>query len=161
MSLDFISNYQRIRKQMFPQCQPQPVVIPVKALPKPKPVIRDVLNIATPRFSIAPAYMPPGGDWHIKERAKSEDEISHIVRKSHRQIILEVCAQYEVTMLDLFSTRRHKDIITPRHLAMWRLRNETLLSLPRIGEIFRRDHTSVHHACRRISKMVEAGEINV
>lgn len=170
MSFAFVENYQRIRKQMFPQCQPQPVVIPVKALPKPapKPIRRDIIDIQSKQFSqnkivynFAPAYMPPGGDWHIKERAKAEDEMCHIVRKSQRQIIKEVCDQYEVTMLDMFSPRRHKDIITPRHLAMWRLRYETQLSLPRIGQLFKRDHTSVLHACKRISKMVEAGEINV
>lgn len=69
-----------------------------------------------------------------------------------------VAARWGVTVLDIVSQRRDKDIVRPRHVAMWLARHLTGHSLPEIGRGFRepnrpaRDHTTVMHAIRRIDE---------
>lgn len=53
---------------------------------------------------------------------------------------------------DLKSKKRTRSIAYPRQIAMYLARELTDLSLPRIGEEFGgRDHSTVHHACYKIS----------
>ncbi|MCL6631786.1 MAG: chromosomal replication initiator protein DnaA [Alicyclobacillus herbarius] len=57
---------------------------------------------------------------------------------------------------ELKAKRRTKNVVLPRQLAMYLARELTELSLPRIGEEFGgRDHTTVLHACDRISQSLE------
>lgn len=66
-----------------------------------------------------------------------------------RRIIEEVADKYDVPAKDILSDRRAHVLIPPRHEAMFRCVAETLLSLPAIGRIFNRDHTSIGHAVMR------------
>jgi Bacterial dnaA protein helix-turn-helix len=66
-----------------------------------------------------------------------------------RAIIAEVAAKYDVPVKDILSDRRAKVLIPPRHEAMYRCVAETPLSLPAIGRIFHRDHTSIGHGVMR------------
>lgn len=43
---------------------------------------------------------------------------------------------------------RRRELARPRMLAMYLVRAMEGLSLPQIGHVFRRDHTTVLHACR-------------
>lgn len=166
MSLAFMENYARIRKQLYAPAQ-KPIVIAPK--PKPEPVVRDIIQLNSviipdykgdPKFSFALAYMPPGGNWHEQERARWVERNGMEMRKSARHIISEVAKQYGVSVLDIVSARRQADIIIPRHYAMWRIRNETLLSHPSIGRIFHRDHTVSVYACRKIGALIADGKFN-
>jgi chromosomal replication initiator protein len=57
---------------------------------------------------------------------------------------------------ELKAKRRTKNLVLPRQLAMYLARELTDLSLPKIGEEFGgRDHTTVLHACDRISQSLE------
>ncbi|WP_067926092.1 chromosomal replication initiator protein DnaA [Alicyclobacillus shizuokensis] len=57
---------------------------------------------------------------------------------------------------ELKAKRRTKNVVLPRQLAMYLARELTELSLPRIGEEFGgRDHTTVLHACDRISQSLQ------
>lgn len=58
-----------------------------------------------------------------------------------RAIIEEVAAKYDMPVKDILSDRRAK--------AMYRCVAESPLSLPAIGRIFHRDHTSIGHAVMR------------
>jgi chromosomal replication initiator protein len=71
--------------------------------------------------------------------------------------ILEGVARYfGVTVDDLKGKARHKEIVAPRHLAMYLLRTEAKLSFPQIGTMLGgRDHSSVLHACEKITLEVE------
>jgi len=54
---------------------------------------------------------------------------------------------------DLKARRRTRDIAFPRQIAMYLTRELTDMSLPRIGDAFGgRDHTTVLHACERITQ---------
>lgn len=71
--------------------------------------------------------------------------------------IQEVVAEYfGITVLDLKVRRRTRDIAFPRQVAMYLARSLTDTSLPQIGEHFGgRDHTTVLHACTKISQSIE------
>jgi len=59
---------------------------------------------------------------------------------------------YGLKLDDFKARRRTKDIVFPRQIAMYLTRELTDLSLPRIGDAFGgRDHTTVLHACDKIS----------
>lgn len=66
-----------------------------------------------------------------------------------RTIIEEVAAKYGVAVKEILSDRRARVLIPPRHEAMFRCVAETHLSLPAIGRVFNRDHTSIGHAVMR------------
>jgi len=54
-----------------------------------------------------------------------------------------------VTVNDMKSPRRDRAIIPARFEAIWRIKHKTMLSLPQIGRIFNRDHTTIIHAIRK------------
>ena len=68
-----------------------------------------------------------------------------------------VCAQFHVKMSELKSRRRSKTLVHPRQIAMYLCRELTDASYPEIGRQFGgKDHTTIIHACRQISKAKEA-----
>lgn len=75
-----------------------------------------------------------------------------------KRIAAEVCAKHRVAWRDMFSTRRSKGMVAARHEAMWRIYNETSLSLPQIGKKFDRDHTTILHAIRKMEALKEREE---
>ena len=67
-------------------------------------------------------------------------------------IISVVAEHYHVTVAELCGNKRSSKIVMPRQIAMYLCRELTELSLPKIGEFFgKRDHTTVMHACEKIS----------
>ena len=66
-----------------------------------------------------------------------------------REIIAEVAAKHSVPVADILSDGKSHAIIPARHEAMYRCVAETELSLPAIGRIFHRDHTSIGNAVMR------------
>ena len=65
----------------------------------------------------------------------------------------KVAEVFDIKMEDFNSKKRTRAIAYPRQIAMYLSRNLTDLSLPKIGEEFGgRDHTTVIHACDKISK---------
>ncbi len=65
----------------------------------------------------------------------------------------KVAEVFDIKMEDFNSKKRTRAIAYPRQVAMYLSRDLTDLSLPKIGEEFGgRDHTTVIHACEKISK---------
>jgi len=59
---------------------------------------------------------------------------------------------YKIRVADLLSKRRNRSVARPRQIAMALSKELTNHSLPEIGDAFGgRDHTTVLHACRKIS----------
>jgi chromosomal replication initiator protein len=77
---------------------------------------------------------------------------------SHKPITIEnikkkVCEFYNISVADLNSLKRSRNIAKPRHVAMYLARKHTSLSLPEIGRNFGgKDHTSVMHAVKKIEE---------
>ena len=67
-----------------------------------------------------------------------------------------VADYFKMRVADLHSKRRSRSITRPRQIAMALARELTNHSLPEIGDAFGgRDHTTVLHACRRITALRE------
>lgn len=65
----------------------------------------------------------------------------------------KVAEYYQMRVEDFKAKKRTKNIAFPRQIAMYLCRELTDLSLPKIGELFGgRDHTTVIHACEKISE---------
>lgn len=66
---------------------------------------------------------------------------------------------YDIKLEDFNSKKRTRAIAYPRQIAMYLTRELTDLSLPKIGDEFGgRDHTTVIHACDKISKEIEESD---
>lgn len=68
------------------------------------------------------------------------------------RIIVEVARKHGILTEDIFSPSRSKSLVLARHEAMRRARQETQCSYPELARIFRRDTSSIVHACRKIPK---------
>ncbi|MFB9886089.1 chromosomal replication initiator protein DnaA [Balneatrix alpica] len=67
-----------------------------------------------------------------------------------------VAEYYKIKVADLLSKRRSRSVARPRQVAMALAKEITNHSLPEIGDAFGgRDHTTVLHACRKISELRE------
>ena len=70
-----------------------------------------------------------------------------------RWIIEVVAHKFRVDLIDIYSARRTAGVVAPRQIAMYLARRLTLASLPEIGKHFGgRDHTTVHHAVRKMAR---------
>jgi chromosomal replication initiator protein len=68
-----------------------------------------------------------------------------------QRTVAEYC---KIRYADLMSKRRTRSVARPRQMAMALSKELTKHSLPEIGEAFGgRDHTTVLHACRKISEL--------
>lgn len=68
-----------------------------------------------------------------------------------------VAEYYKIKVSDLLSVRRSRSVARPRQVAMALSKEITNHSLPEIGDAFGgRDHTTVLHACRKISELRES-----
>ena len=66
---------------------------------------------------------------------------------------MAIARYFGVKVDDLKSKARHKQIVVPRQIAMYLIREETDISLLRIGaELGGRDHSTVLHACDKIAR---------
>ena len=82
--------------------------------------------------------------------------------RSHAAPTLEaiqdaVCSVNGLTREDLLSCARSARVVRPRQMAMYLARELTPLSLAEIARAFDRDHSTVLHAIRSVSKRLEPG----
>ena len=100
----------------------------------------------------------------------TEDVIAHalhdiaVVRDPKRitpDLIIDCVADYHsISSAVLRGNSRKKEIAQARHIAVYLTREMTGLSLPRIGDAFGRDHSTIINSCDKVTKMLaEGGEI--
>lgn len=68
------------------------------------------------------------------------------------EIVAKVAAYYRISPDDLAGRNRAAAVAQARQIAMYLCRDQTDLSLPKIGELFSKDHTTVLYACRKIKE---------
>lgn len=94
----------------------------------------------------------------------TQEFVKHLVRSADRRITIEeiqkeVSSFYGVSMRDLLSHRRDRQIVRPRQIAMFLAKELTTRSLPEIGRRFGgRDHTTVLYGVRKIGEMREENQ---
>lgn len=72
---------------------------------------------------------------------------------SPKKILKAVSDFYDIEEKDLMHRSRKKDVVRPRQIAMYLMREELKTSYPSIGEKFGgRDHTTVIHSCEKIGR---------
>jgi chromosomal replication initiator protein len=71
-------------------------------------------------------------------------------------IMVTVSNFYNVKVSDLKGSRRLKQLVRPRHVAMFLIRKYTQHSFPEIGRLFgNRDHATVQHAVKKIRTQIQ------
>ncbi len=84
-------------------------------------------------------------------------ETSHVSPKNitTNEIIKTVADFYEISQIDITNKGRKQEVVEPRQVVMYLLREVLKLSYPHIGEkLGKRDHTTVIHAHEKISKEI-------
>ncbi len=76
---------------------------------------------------------------------------SYLGRVSDDQILKAVADFYNVVVQDLGGRSRKKEMVEPRQVAMYLLRDILRMSYPYIGEKLGRDHTTVIHSFEKIN----------
>lgn len=72
---------------------------------------------------------------------------------SAKNIIEKTAKHYQISVEEILSARRDKDIVVPRQVAMYLLRSELHLSFPKIAhELGRKDHTTAMHSIEKVQK---------
>jgi chromosomal replication initiator protein len=72
---------------------------------------------------------------------------------SAKQIIERTAKHFQIPFEDIVGPKRDKDIVVPRQIAMYILRNELKLSFPKIArELGRKDHTTAIHSVEKIDR---------
>ena len=73
-------------------------------------------------------------------------------------ILKEVSKYYSITTDKLSASNRSKEMVQPRQVAMYLVRHLTDYSLPEIGKVFSRDHTTVLHSIHKIDEYLKNTE---
>jgi len=88
-------------------------------------------------------------DETIKEVIKSTTKPKRSV--SVKNIIAKIAEFYGVEESSMYAKTRKREIVRPRQIIMYILREDFHLSYPAIGTVFGgRDHTTVIHACEKV-----------
>ncbi|MFN3301703.1 MAG: chromosomal replication initiator protein DnaA [Patescibacteria group bacterium] len=95
----------------------------------------------------------------LEETKKIVSSLMTLPRKaalSPKELLQIVAEFYGLKFSELTSSSRKKELVVPRQIAMYLLREELDASFPLIGkELGNRDHTTAIHAWRKIKKEVE------
>ncbi|MBI4086891.1 chromosomal replication initiator protein DnaA [Candidatus Kaiserbacteria bacterium] len=92
-------------------------------------------------------------------RTLSLDEVKQLIKNSMRprkslavsEIVDKVARFYDIESASIYEKTRRKEIIKPRQLIMYILREDFHVSYPAIGQkLGGRDHTTVIHSCEKI-----------
>lgn len=76
---------------------------------------------------------------------------------SAKQIIERTARHFQIPFEEIVGPKRDKDIVVPRQVAMYMLRNELKLSFPKIArELGRKDHTTAIHSVDKIDRQAKS-----
>lgn len=84
--------------------------------------------------------------------------LNHQVRKAAADpkiVLSKICDFFNTTLKDLTGPRRQKELVLPRHFAMYILSEELSMTVEAIGKLLGgRDHTTVMHGRDRVKELV-------
>lgn len=91
-----------------------------------------------------------------KQVLRQEMEGGTPIQRDPEEIMKLVSGQFKISLNELRSDKKRRELSTPRQLAMYLCRKYSSLSLPDIGTLFGgKNHTTVLHAVRKIEKLQE------
>lgn len=68
-------------------------------------------------------------------------------------IIKTVCNFFNVSISDIIGKSRMKNVVLPRQISIYLMRNLTNLSLKEIGKLFMKDHTTIIHSIEKVQDL--------
>lgn len=114
--------------------------VSIVTLPTPKP------KVDRPRKKPPALSNPETPRFEARECAEVPDSVRSIIKGVARVSGFPVEA--------IVGTSLRVELTVARQIAVWLARNFTNRSLPGIGAVFKRDHTTILHAVRKIDSMV-------
>lgn len=92
----------------------------------------------------------------LKRRAKNTN------KKVNTDNIINIVSDYfKINVNDILSSKRNKEVVFPRMIAIYLCRELTELSLPSIGKLFNKDHSSIFYSVSKIASQVSENENNI
>ncbi len=100
-------------------------------------------------------------------RALSIDEVRTIIKNSSRprktlaiaDVVEKVARYYDIDQASIYEKTRRKEVVKPRQIIMYILREDFQASYPSIGKkLGGRDHTTVIHSCEKIKQELKNNE---
>jgi chromosomal replication initiator protein len=79
------------------------------------------------------------------------------IEASPETVITAISETFKVSIEDLKSNSRRREISVARQIGMYLMRQHTDLSLPKVGEVFGgKDHTTVMYSCEKIAQLKDS-----
>jgi len=97
----------------------------------------------------------------LKGRALNTDEIKQLIKSSEKpqktlsleEIVRTIANYYQIDENTIYEKTRRKEVIKPRQLIMYVMREDFNISYPSIGQkLGGRDHTTVIHSCEKVKE---------
>lgn len=77
-----------------------------------------------------------------------------------KEILKKIADFYDITVEQILGQKRNKELVYPRQICAYILREELSYSFPKIGkELGGKDHTTIMHACNKIGKELQINEV--
>jgi chromosomal replication initiator protein len=104
----------------------------------------------------------------LKDKNLIIDEVKNLIKNntkpkkniSPKEIIKLVSGYYKVKESEIYKKTRKKEIVKPRQIIMFLLREDFDISYPTIGQkLGGRDHTTVIHSCDKIKKDIKNNNV--
>ncbi len=101
----------------------------------------------------------------LKGKTVSQADVRTLIKhnvKPHRgvsvdEVVRRIAQYYEIAEKSIYEKTRKKEVVKPRQIIMYILREEFNVSYPSIGEkLGGRDHTTVIHSCEKIKEEVKS-----
>ncbi|MFV0626000.1 MAG: chromosomal replication initiator protein DnaA [Alphaproteobacteria bacterium] len=89
----------------------------------------------------------------------TQDVLKDMLRSFDRRTTIDeiqrkVAEHFNISVKEMQSARRARNVARPRQIAMYLAKQLTSRSLPEIGRKFDRDHTTVMHAVRKVEELI-------
>ena len=134
-------------RRVWAKRKQSPKPAPVVAAPPPEPVVIPLNSKCVLREAARKRRIEELERQRIAGREKLIRQSAH---KDARAVIARVALEMDVRIEDLLGPRRSVKLVEARHKAMIAVALERpKLSLPQIGRLFNRDHTTIIHALQK------------
>lgn len=73
----------------------------------------------------------------------------------YKQVLSTICSFFDISLKDLTGPKRQKELVLPRHIAMYILSEDLRLTVEKIGQVLGgRDHTTVMHGRDKMKQLI-------
>ena len=103
----------------------------------------------------------------LKKRELNFNEVRDLIKNnirpkkmiSHKEVVKIISDFYKIDEESIYEKTRRKEVIKPRQIIMYILRQDFNISYPSIGDkMGGRDHTTVIHSCEKIKNDIKTDD---